>query len=438
MEFKIIDAASENLSTTDVVRCIQEYSPDIIGLTAMSFAFKTAIHIAKDIKEVLKDSIIVFGGVHASVMPDEVLSYDFVDYVVRHEGEYTFLELIQRIREEKSPEGVRGVSFKKDGLIVHNPPRERILDFDTLPFPDRTLLNMNLYKATSWFPPYIRRRAIVLGGRGCPNQCTFCASSTVWGNRQCVMRSATSILNEIEEIINRFHIRGIHFGDEIITLRKTRLIELCEGILDKGLNISWTCFSTVNTLDREAVTIMKKSGCCMILMGVESGSEKVRKNIKKRISQQEILDAFRITKEVGIRRTACFLLGSLGETAETFQETIDLAKEIRADDYALNVITPYPGTELYEKFVGNDKNVDWEKNYTTDPEIPDDAYVFYPCCELSQEEMSKLWRKFRREVEFSINWSNIKMNTNRILFPKSFRRFKRNVKAALKMILIRR
>ncbi len=162
------------------------------------------------------------------------------------------------------------------------------------------------------------------------------------------------------------------------------------------------------------------------------------KSSKKNISQQQILDAFRITKEAGIRRGACFLLGSPGETAETFQETIELAKKIRADEYALNVITPYPGTELYKEYIGNDKNVDWENDYTTDPEIPDDIHIFYPCCELSHEEMSMLWRKFRREVEFSVNWSNIKMNINRILFPKSFRRFRVNVKAALKMIIIRR
>jgi radical SAM superfamily enzyme YgiQ (UPF0313 family) len=215
------------------------------------------------------------------------------------------------------------------------------------------------------------------------------------------------------------------------------MLEMCDGILSKGLDIKWSCSSTVNNLDPEMAAMMKKAGCCIVLMGIESGSPEIRKNIKKNITQEQILNAFRVTREVGLRNSACFLLGSPGETAETFQETIDLAKRIKADEYALNVITPYPGTELYNQVLGDNNALDWEKAYTVEPEAPDKAYVFHPCCDLSQDEMNRLWRKFRREVEFSFSWTNIKMNINRILFPKSFKRFRRNVKAALNMILSR-
>jgi anaerobic magnesium-protoporphyrin IX monomethyl ester cyclase len=438
-DLKVIDACSEGLSVTQVVQLAREWEPDVVGITSMTVTIKNGFRIAAGIKAYLPQVKIVVGGVHASVAPFEVIADPNVDLVVRHEGEYTFLDVIEHWSAGDEALDVPGTTVHVDGEIVHHPARPRIMDLDTLPFPARDLFPMHLYKAGLAFPPRIRLRTLMYSSRGCPNQCTFCASSTVWGNRRWAMRSATNVLDEIEEVVDRFGIYGFEFVDELMTLDKKRLAAICAGIDTRGLQkIRWAGSSTVKQIDEETARIMKASGCTMLHLGVESGSPEIRKRLNKHITNEEIVNAFEAAHKARLRTTACIMIGSPGETEATVQETIDLMKRIRPHKIAFNIVTPYPGTAIYDEFALDQAGLDWDEAFSSDPNTPEQATIFYNVSGLPDEELQRLWSKFRREVELSPrNLLDLQMMLNRLTNARNWWHLWRNLRGAVKLLLDR-
>jgi anaerobic magnesium-protoporphyrin IX monomethyl ester cyclase len=436
-DIEILDACSQNMSLRDTISFARERAPDVLGLTAMTVAVNNARRIAAAVKADRKGMKVVLGGVHPSVMPHEVIADPNVDAVVINEGDYTFPEMIKGWEGGRSLEGVAGCVFKEDGEVVFNPRRPRVTDLNALPFPARDLMPMHIYKAGISFPPSVRLRTLIYSARGCPNDCYFCASATVWGDRRCIMRSADNVLDEIESVVDEFGVRGFEFVDELTTLRKDRLRALCEGIRQRRLDIKWVCSSTVRQMDYETSLMMKAAGCSMVLMGVESGSPEIRRQLNKRITNEEIIDAFDATRRAGLRRCACFMIGAPGETAATVEESIQLAKRIKADRTTLNVVTPYPGTQFHRELVDPDAQLDWDEAFSSDPDRPESACVFYPLSDLSYEEINHLWRKFRREVELAPNLLNWRMNINRLTNARNWRHLWRNFRGAVELMLER-
>jgi len=438
-DIRVIDACSEGLTVEQVVQLAREWEPDVVGITSMTVTIKNGLRIAAGIKAHLPKVKIAVGGVHASVAPAEVIADPNVDLVVRHEGEYAFLDVIERWAQGDEALDVPGTTVRIDREIVHHPPRPRIMDLDALPFPARDLFPMHLYKAGLAFPPHIRLRTLMYSSRGCPNQCTFCASSTVWGNRRWAMRSATNVLDEVEEVVERFDIHGFEFVDELMTLDKKRLADICAGIDARGLHkIRWVGSSTVNQIDYETTRMMKESGCTMLHLGVESGSPEIRKRLNKRITNEEIVNAFEAAHKAHLRTTACIMIGSPGETEATVQETIDLMKRIRPHKIAFNIVTPYPGTAIYEEFGLSDKALDWDEAFSSDPDTPEQAVIFYNVSGLPDEELQRLWSKFRREVELSPrNLLNLQMTVNRLTNARNWRHLWHNFRGAIKILFDR-
>jgi anaerobic magnesium-protoporphyrin IX monomethyl ester cyclase len=435
-DIKILDACSLNLTVDDVVQFAREWEPEVVGITSMTVTAKNGWRIAEGIKSSLKDVKIAIGGVHASVLPNETIDNPNVDVVVRNEGDYTFRELVQKWAAGERVEDIAGTTVKIDGEIVHNPLRPRIADLDLLPFPARDLMPVHIYKAGLGFPPHIRLRTLIYSSRGCPNDCEFCASSTVWGSHKWVTRSAANVLDEIESVVDEFGIYGFEFVDELTTLNKERLAELCTGIHDRGLHkVRWTCSSTVNLVDYEMTRMMKEAGCSMLLMGVESGSPEIRRRLNKRITNEQIIHAFQAAEKAGLRTCACLMLGAPGETAETVQETIDLAKKIRPDKIALNIVTPYPGTALYAKCVDKSIDLDWDEAFSSDPDAPERATIFYNVSGLPDEELQRLWTRFIREVQLSPrNLLDLRMNINRLTNARNWQQLWHNLRGAIKIL----
>ncbi len=438
-EIKVLDACSLGLSVDDAVQFAREYEPDVVGITTMTVTNNNGLRIAAGIKAHQKDVKIVMGGVHVSVLPGETAADPNVDLVVRNEGEYTFLEAVQRWAAGDKAEDIAGTSVSIEGEIVHNPRRARIIDLDSLPFPARDLLPMHIYKAGLAFPPQIRLRTLMYSARGCPNNCTFCASSNVWGSHKWAMRSASNVLDEFESVVDEFGIYGFEFVDELTTLKRDRLVEFCTGIHDRGLHkVRWVCSSTVKQVDYEIARMMKEAGCSMLYLGVESGSPEIRKRLNKRISNEEIIHAFEAARKAGLRTGACLMLGAPGETAETFQETIELAKQIRPHKIALNIVTPYPGTAIYEECVDKNAKLDWDEAFSSDPDTPEEATIFYNVSGLPDTEIQRLWSKFRREVEMSArNLLDLRMMFNRLTNARNLRHLWHNFKGAIKLLLNR-
>ena len=435
----ILDACSLNMSIEQTIDYIQEYNPSILGLTTMTVTIKNALRIAAAAKAFSPDIRIAVGGVHATVLPEEVIADPNVDVAVRNEGEYSFLEIVKRWESGESLAGVLGTSIRTKDGIIHHQPSPRVLDLDSLPFPARDLMPMHIYKAGLSFPPHIRIRTMLYSARGCPYDCAFCSTSAVWGGHRCVMRSASSVLDEIEEVVERFDVYGFEFADELTTLRKDRLTEFCNGIHERHLNkVRWVCSSTVKQMDYDTARMMKEAGCSMVMMGVESGSPQVLQTLNKRIKIEEIIHAFDVTRRAGLRRCACFMIGAPGETADTVQESIELARRIRPERISLNVVTPYPGTAFYEKYVDKSVELDWDNAFTSDPDKPEEATIFYNISGLPDQELQRLWARFRRYVELSPrNLLNLRMNINRLTNARNWRHLLNNLKAAFKLIMTR-
>jgi len=435
----ILDACSLMMSVEETIQTIKEHAPEVLGLTTMTVTVNNALKIAAAARRLLPGVKIAVGGVHATVCPDWVIADPNVDVVVRNEGEYSFLEVVRRWAAGESLTGVPGTTIRMDGEVIHHEQAPRIRNLDELPFPARDLMPMHIYKANLAFPPHIRTRTTLYSARGCPYDCAFCSTAAVWGSHFCAMRSASNILDEIEEVIDRFGVYGFEFVDELSTLRKERLAELCQGIHDRGLHkVRWVCSSTVRQMDYETARMMKEAGCSMAYMGVESGSPEILKTLNKQISVDQIVEAFAAARKARLRTSACFMIGAPGETAATVDQTIALARRIRAERLTLNVVTPYPGTEFYEKYVDKSVELDWDQAFSSDPDKPEEATIFYNLSDLPDEELQALWRKVRRSVELRPrNLLNVRMMVNRLTNRRNWRHLWNNFKGTVKIALNR-
>jgi len=271
-----------------------------------------------------------------------------VDFIVRGEGEVTFSELISTLnRGNGKLDSVQGISFLSKGEILRTPTRPFIENLDELPFPARHLVPMERYRRTKMGE---REVTPILTSRGCPFQCTFCASSHFFGTK-VRLRSPASVLKEIEELYHRYSFQALAFVDDTFTLFPDRVIEICKGILEKGMDLWWWCLSRADLLIRneEMIQWMVRSGAKSVFIGVESANSKTLETLKKGIDRNTTIRAVEMLKRYGLEIHASYILGGLDETARAIHETIRFAKELDTNVAQFSILTPYPGTLLYEQ-----------------------------------------------------------------------------------------
>lgn len=324
----------------EVRGAIKDVRPDYIGIQMYTGTFKSAQNVATIAKEVNPAIKVVVGGTHPTLDPNGTISFDNYDYVVRGEGEYTLLDLLNNTNLNK----IDGLTFKnKDNNIINNRDRDFNKDLDALPFPIRD----NFYSGNGKIDV-----GAIITSRGCPFQCTYCASPQIW-KRKTNYRSVNNVLEELEYIVRHHNVSLIRFQDDTFTLNKKRAVEIFEGILERGLNFRWICDTRVDKLDKQLLSLMKKSGCIRIKIGVETGSDRILKRVKKGITTEQIRNAISLVREVGIPLTVYLMIGFPGETDEDVRKTIRFADEIKADYNSLGIIAPYYGTEMYEELANN-------------------------------------------------------------------------------------
>lgn len=348
-DVKVIDADIDNLFLDDIQSIISEYHPDIVGITMTTLQYKSAVDTAEYIKKNNPGILIVTGGCHPSAMKGVLLEQNSsIDVLVFGEGEYTFLELVKSHEEKKSFKNIKGTCVRVSQQIIENPPREAIDNLDELPFPALHLVApVNRYPGA--YPVGARPSMHIMASRGCPFHCSFC-SDPIWG-KKVRFKSPNYVLSEVEWLQREFGVREIFFQDDTFNLNRKWLESICNGIIDRGLNKN--CIfkapfrANKNLVDIDLLKLARRAGFWMIFFGVESGNQMILDSIKKNLKLSEIARAFKLTKKAGIKTYASFMVGNLGETKATVQDTIAFAKKINPDFYGFAVATPYPSSELY-------------------------------------------------------------------------------------------
>lgn len=342
---KILDCNIECPSVESFKKYIKEFSKQFkeikfIGLTAVTSNIKKAYKIAELCKKYYPNSKLVFGGVHATFMSNEVINKKYVDFVVYGEGEITFEELLSN----KPLNEIDGLIFKKNKKIIRNNERSRITDLDSMPMPAYDLLPIEKYRPAKG--TYKRLPAMsMMTSRGCPGRCTFCEKTL---GIKMVFKSAEKVFKEINYLIKNYKIKEIEFYDDTFTVYKKNVLKLCDLITKNKTDITWTCFARVDFIDEEMLKKMKDAGCHQIMYGVESTNGEVLKNINKKIQIEQVVKAVKWTKNVGIECRVAFMVGNPGDTVEIIKENIKFVNEIDPDLLVVNITTPFPGTAMFD------------------------------------------------------------------------------------------
>lgn len=353
---KIFDLAAENIDYKNLALRLINLRPRFIGLGATTVLIKQAIHLANICKEILPEAEIVLGGVHPSIFPEEALSFAWIDYIIRREGEFSLLELLAG----NSPETIAGLSYKSGSKILHNPERPYIESLDSMPHPAYHLLPMRNYKPSTG--NYRRLPAAsIITSRGCPGRCTFCYTGTM--GKRIRFRSAENILDEINLLIKDYEIKEINFYDDTFTANRQNVLRLCAALKKNKINISWTCMSRVDMVDSVLLKEMKSAGCHQIGYGIECADADVLTNINKHISPERVRKSVKETQGAGIDVRGMFMFGNPGETEETMEKTLRFAMSLNCDLAVFNITTSYPGTEMFNwaKKKRYLLTFDWEK-----------------------------------------------------------------------------
>jgi anaerobic magnesium-protoporphyrin IX monomethyl ester cyclase len=372
---------------------------DIVGFTTTSPMMKHAEELAMKVKENNSTAIIVFGGSHPSVLPENTLKNENIDVVVRGEGEITLLEIVQAIEGGASFKAITGVSYKHKGDILHNSNRQLIKEIDTIPFPARNLMCQDKFLEIG-FKKYGDKGAWVFSSRGCPYHCTYCASCSIW-TRKWRARSPENIIEEICELVDKYNVDRINFADDTFTISRKRVIEFCNLLIRENLQISWGCNVRVDNIDKKLFEIMNSAGCTDVWIGAESGSPIILKDIKKDITLNQIKNAFTWSKEAGLKRRAYLMIGSPKESKETILQTEKLIEEIRPDSLEFSILTPYPGCENYEKakkegYVSDD--MDWSKVdlFSSECVLMNTHYLTKDEIKKEHERLSEKYKEYQR------------------------------------------
>jgi radical SAM superfamily enzyme YgiQ (UPF0313 family) len=349
---QVLDAAIEKYSLDETLERIKLIYPRIIGLSVCTPDYRIIDNFAFLVKNKFPEIKVVMGGPHPTLDADGVLSFPHVDFVIRGEGEYSFLELCRAILSEDGShfKNIRGLSFKENGRVVHNPDPPRIDNLDEIPFPARHLIPLMKYR--NYGRVYKRKPVgVMITSRGCPLQCIFCAHE-IFGRKYRFM-SAPRIVEEIKILQGRYGVKEILFREDNFTANRKRVFEFCDILIKEKVDISWMCLADANSITEEMAVRMKEAGCWHIGIGVESGNQEIIQILKKNIKLERVEKVFNFLQKVGIKTLAFFMIGNYLDNRETIEDTIRFANRLNTDFAIFTITTPFPKTELFDLAVAN-------------------------------------------------------------------------------------
>lgn len=357
----MLDPEAQGLTIEECLCRAKEIAPQIIGISATTPDFNNALKIARMAKEAT-NAFMLLGGIHGSSLSEFILTKNpgVFDAICIGEGEQTSLEICKYLNGEiKSLKDIDGICYAEAGQVIRTKQRRFITDLDSLPFPARDLISIDLYKPHA-FNTRKGTTATLITSRGCPFRCTFCASKLTLGG-DFRARSARNVVDEIKHLVGTYNVRHILIQDDTFTYDMGRAKEACNMIIEEKLKVEWFCFSQVTKVDKELLKLMRRAGCYSIGFGIESVDSQVLKSIRKPINMETCEFAIRESKKQGLKVQAYFIFGNKQDSKESIEKTIDFACRTSPTLAFFNKLVAYPGTEIFKEYFGtNYDKIDWQ------------------------------------------------------------------------------
>lgn len=386
-QIHVIDAIAKKFDFDQTIGELDKFKPDMIVVESSTPSIKSDVSFIDHIKIDNPDVKTVLVGTHPSALPEETMKMsNSIDFIARHEYDYTIIDLAQALQGKKKLDRVEGLVFRDGDKIKSNKPRELMKEVDNVPFVSeiyQRFLNIEDYRYSLATHPMVQ----VMSSRGCPNLCSFCLYPQTMMGRKFRPRSPENFVRELVWIHKNIRPKEIFIEDDTFAIDKERVLKICELIHAHDLKMTWSCNVRAD-VPLEVLKKMKEAGCRMVIVGYESGNQKILNDIKKGITikmAEEFTDA---AKEAGLKIFGCFMIGLPGETVETIEETFKHAKNLSPDMVFFQQAVPFPGTAFYTWAKLNKYIIanDWDQWLDDNGQL--DCIVSYP--NLSNKEICKI------------------------------------------------
>jgi len=358
---RLIDAIAEELDVPALISRLKLYSPALILAETSTPSYQGDLAIMQSIHENFPDCKIALCGPHASTFPSEILrGYQFIDYVLVGEYEYTLLELVNALEGSLSARAISSLAYRENHAIVVNNTRSSIEDLDTLPWPERE--DVPIYRYNDAFAEMPVPTVQMWSSRGCPFQCKFCLwPQTMYREHKYRMRNPRDVVDEMEHLVNRYGFKAVFFDDDIFNVNKGHILGICREIKKRSMRIPWAAMARADLMDGELLAVMRGAGLSAIKYGIESVDNAILKSCRKNLYMDKAESVITITKKLGVKVHLTFCIGLPGETRQTIRETAEFARRMNPDSLQFSFATPFPGTEYFEdvKEKGNLLSNDW-------------------------------------------------------------------------------
>ena len=389
------DLQERDFMLHSVERILRKEEPVYLAIVTQSCTRGGVYELIDLARRIKPDVTIILGGPFATCEYDFLLKNFKVDYVVVGDGEETMVELMNNLIEGLEPLGVNGVAFMRKGKVHFSGERKKLLNLDSLPYPAFHLFKgfekrINSGRSVKPMSNFILGRRcttlknalLMLSSRGCIYSCNFCPMSKI-DKYKVRFHSPEYFVDMVAYFYRRYGIRDFAFGDNFFTLSKKRVMSICELILKKRLKIKWSCMTRSDSVDKEMLKAMSKAGCFEVSYGVESGSEQVQNKIGKKLDLLRTREAFKQTREAGIRSILMLMVGNTGESESTIRQTFCYVKGLNPDSVLVKRVKVYPGTLIHDLY---EKKGLLKKNYYKESEFTPPSFT----CEHSEEELDRL------------------------------------------------
>jgi len=350
IEISVLDQPAKGFTIDETVNWVEKENPDILGFSTFSSSGRTAALISEKVKEKNPNVVIVFGNHYATFNSERILrKYPSVDITARGEGENTVIDLVSCLANKGKLKNVQGITFRNNESIFSTPERPLIKDLDSLPIPNRNLLDIDYHSMVAGVNVAPKKFTSIVSSRGCVYRCRFC-SCTQFARNTWRPRSVENVLEELHLLASEGYKQFI-FVDDSFTLNQKRVIKLCRAMRKEKIDMEWICEGRVNNCSYEMLYEIAKAGCKLLYFGIESANQRILNYYNKQITPQQSKTAVKTARKAGIDViVGSFIVGAPDETKEEIQNTIEFAKQIPIDIPQFNILGIYPGTDLWKEF----------------------------------------------------------------------------------------
>ena len=388
VEISVLDQPALGLTVEEAVQWVEKENPDILGFSTLTSSGQTAALTSTEVKKKNPNITTIFGNHHATFNAERILNkYPAVDIVVRGEGEKTIVELANCLGNGGDLKKVQGINFRNEGKIVTTPDQPLIKDLDSLPFPERELLNAEYHCVIAGANIAPRKFTSIVTSRGCVYNCRFCSCREIAKNRWR-SRSVANILKELQFLTSEGY-KQLILVDDAFTMNPKRVIKICRGIRKEKLDLEWICEGRVDICSYDMMHEMVRAGCKVLYLGIENANQRILNYYNKRITPKQSETAVKSAKKAGVDVVAgSFIIGAPDETREEMWQTIKFAQQLPIDIPQFNILGAHPGNDIWNEFVAMgflDPDKWWEKGVA--------VCDVYPYAKVSRDEIMQIMHK---------------------------------------------